>query len=113
MPQFPTGSGDELGTLLSAMGVMRNNIRAMVEREVSQRRSAEARLADALESSREGIVVLDANGQIALANSRASELLQVSPQLLGCELVQLQLRRWTMAPRQQKCDAGRRRHHGL
>lgn len=79
---IPNGSGDELGALLTAMGVMRNNIREMVEREVSQRRSAQARLADALESSSEGVVVLDANGEIALVNSRASELLKVSPELL-------------------------------
>jgi diguanylate cyclase (GGDEF)-like protein len=79
---IPEGGGDELGTLLTAMGVMRNNIKTMVEREVAQRRSAQARLADALESSREGIIVIGADGQIALANSRASEFLRVSPGLL-------------------------------
>jgi diguanylate cyclase (GGDEF)-like protein/PAS domain S-box-containing protein len=83
---IPEGGGDELGTLLTAMGVMRNNIKTMVEREVAQRRSAQARLADALESSREGIVVLGADGQIALANSRASEFLRVSPTLLETNL---------------------------
>jgi HAMP domain-containing protein len=41
---IPKGGSDELGTLLTAMGVMRDNIRAMVDREVSQRRSAQARL---------------------------------------------------------------------
>jgi len=79
---IPDGGSDELGTLLTAMGTMRDNIREMVEREVAQRRSAQARLADALESSQEGIVVLDAEGCVALANSRASELLKVSPELL-------------------------------
>ena len=57
---IPRGSADELGALLAAMGVMRENIRAMMQREVAQRRSAQARLADALESSREGVVVVDA-----------------------------------------------------
>ncbi|TYL85826.1 EAL domain-containing protein [Bradyrhizobium cytisi] len=79
---IPEGSGDELGTLLTAMGRMRDNIRAMVDREVAQRRSAQARLSDALEHSREGVVLLDQNGQIALANSRASEFIRCSPQLV-------------------------------
>ena len=41
---IPLGGRDELGSLLTAMGVMRDKIRAMVEREVVQRRSAQARL---------------------------------------------------------------------
>ncbi|HBY31712.1 MAG TPA: deubiquitinase [Bradyrhizobium sp.] len=78
----PKGGTDELGTLLTAMETMRDNIRRMVDREVSQRRSAQARLSDALETSPEGVVLLDADGQIALANSRASEFIRLSPQLL-------------------------------
>ncbi len=70
---IPRGGPDELGTLLGAMGVMRDNIKAMMEREVAQRRSAQVRLADALESLREGIVVIDADRQIALANSQAAD----------------------------------------
>jgi len=84
---IPKGGSDELGTLLTAMGVMRDNIRAMVDREVAQRRSAQARLTDALESSREGVVLFDADGQIALANSRASEFIDSSPQLLQSDLL--------------------------
>ncbi|TXM76373.1 EAL domain-containing protein [Methylobacterium sp. WL12] len=67
----PTGGRDELGALLRAMATMRDNIQAMMEREVSQRRSAETLLADALQSSREGVVVVDAHGRIALANAQA------------------------------------------
>ncbi|WP_338830536.1 EAL domain-containing protein [Bradyrhizobium sp. 27S5] len=78
----PKGGTDELGILLTAMETMRDNIRRMVDQEVSQRRSAQARLSDALETSREGVVLLDADGQIALANSRASEFIRLSPQLL-------------------------------
>ncbi|MCC8956609.1 EAL domain-containing protein [Bradyrhizobium sp. Pear77] len=78
----PKGGTDELGTLLTAMETMRDNIRRMVDQEVSQRRSAQARLSDALETSHEGVVLLDADGQIALANSRASEFIRLSPQLL-------------------------------
>ncbi|MGX1101793.1 MULTISPECIES: EAL domain-containing protein [Bradyrhizobium] len=79
---IPKGGTDELGTLLTAMETMRDNIRRMVNQEVSQRRSAQARLSDALETSREGVVLLDADGQVALANSRASEFIRLSPQLL-------------------------------
>jgi len=76
------GGNDELGTLLAAMVTMRDNIRAMMEREISERRSAQAQLADSLESSREGIVVLNAEGRVTLANSRAIEFLHASPDLL-------------------------------
>ena len=69
--KFPGGRRDELGALLVAMRAMRDNIRAMMDREVAQRRSAQARLADALEASREGVIVVDAEGFIALANSQA------------------------------------------
>jgi diguanylate cyclase (GGDEF)-like protein/PAS domain S-box-containing protein len=79
---MPRASADELGALLAAMGVMRENIRAMMQREVAQRRSAQARLADALESSLEGVVVVDSEGRIALANSQAADFLGSSPELL-------------------------------
>ena len=67
----------ELGALLISMGLMRDNIKAMMDREVAQRRSAQARLADALESTQEGVVLVDADDRIALANARAAELLGV------------------------------------
>jgi diguanylate cyclase (GGDEF)-like protein len=73
--EIEQGGADELGALLRAMQVMRDNIAAMMQREVAQRRSAQARLADALESSREGLVLIDAEGRIALANSQAAEFL--------------------------------------
>ena len=81
---IPAGGVDELGTLITAMGVMRNNIKDMMEREIAQRRSAQARLTDALETSQEGVVLLQADGQIAMANSRASEFLAEAPDLLRC-----------------------------
>jgi diguanylate cyclase (GGDEF)-like protein/PAS domain S-box-containing protein len=80
--EMPHASADELGALLAAMGIMRENIRAMMQREVAQRRSAQARLADALESSREGVVVVDREGRIALANSQAADFLGSAPELL-------------------------------
>src|ERR1700730_6834310 len=78
----PKGGADELGALLAAMGVMRDNIKTMMDREVAQRRSAQARLADALECSQEGVVVVDANDGIVLANAQAADLLGVAPSLL-------------------------------
>jgi diguanylate cyclase (GGDEF)-like protein len=76
--QIPRGSADELGDLLSAMRRMRDNIKSMMEREVEQRRFAQTRLADALESSREGVVVADADGRLALANAQAADLLGIA-----------------------------------
>jgi diguanylate cyclase (GGDEF)-like protein len=73
---IPTGGRDELGSLLRAMAVMRDNIRVMMEREVRQRQSAERLLADALQSSREGIIVLDSTGEIAFANTRAMQMFE-------------------------------------
>ncbi|WP_449409826.1 EAL domain-containing protein [Methylobacterium komagatae] len=65
---IPTDGRDELSSLLRSMAAMRDNIRVMMEREVRQRRSAERLLTDALQSSREGVIVIDAAGQIAFAN---------------------------------------------
>jgi diguanylate cyclase (GGDEF)-like protein len=89
---IPKGSADELGALLASMGLMRDNIQAMMEGEVAQRRSAQARLADALESSQEGVVVVDAEDRIALANAQAANFLGVTTDLLkpGTPLTELQ-----------------------
>lgn len=72
---IPAGGRDELGTLLGAMGRMRDAIRATIEGEKAERRSAEARLFDALEGSTEGVVLTDAAGRITAANARAEALL--------------------------------------
>jgi diguanylate cyclase (GGDEF)-like protein/PAS domain S-box-containing protein len=80
--EIPRGSADELGALLSAMRRMRDNIKVMMDREVEQRRLAQIRLADALESSREGVVVADAEGKLVLANSPAADFLGISRDLL-------------------------------
>ncbi len=79
---IPKGSADELGALLASMGLMRDNIKTMMDREVAQRRTAQARLADALDSSKEGVVVVDANNCIALANAQAADFLGVPSDLL-------------------------------
>jgi diguanylate cyclase (GGDEF)-like protein len=88
----PRGSADELGALLAAMSKMRDNIKAMMEREVAQRRSAQARLADAVECSQEGVIVVDAGDCIVLANAQAADFLGVTPDLLqpGTPLAELE-----------------------
>ncbi len=78
----PRGSADELGVLLAAMSKMRDNIKAMMEREVAQRRSAQGRLADAVECSQEGVIVVDAGDCVVLANAQAADSLGVEPHLL-------------------------------
>jgi diguanylate cyclase (GGDEF)-like protein/PAS domain S-box-containing protein len=79
---IPTGATDELGALLMSMRSMRDNIKDMMEREVALRRSAQSRLADALECSQEGVVVVDAMDCIALANAQTANLLGVAPKLM-------------------------------
>ena len=79
---IPRGGTDELGALLNAMGIMRDNIRASMQRETAQHRSVQTRLAEALDGSREGVIVVDADGRIVLANSQAAPLLSAAPELL-------------------------------
>ena len=71
----PVGGSDELGALLAAMAVMQANIAAMMAREVAGRRSAQARLTDAIEGSSEGVMVVDSAGAVAVANTRMNEYL--------------------------------------
>ena len=69
--ELPRRSPDELGALVTSMGVMRDKLRALVEREIAERRSAQVLLADALETSPAGIVMVGASGEISIANSQA------------------------------------------
>jgi signal transduction histidine kinase/HAMP domain-containing protein len=61
---------DELGRLLVAMATMRDNIRAMVERERDAHRSAEGRLVNVLEGLNEGIGLVGADGRLILSNGQ-------------------------------------------
>ncbi|MBI1776283.1 MAG: HAMP domain-containing protein [Proteobacteria bacterium] len=69
---IPSGGKDETGILLRSMTVMQDNIRVMMERETAQRQSAQNRLIDALESSREGMLLVDAEGRIVMVNSQVA-----------------------------------------
>jgi signal transduction histidine kinase/HAMP domain-containing protein len=66
---IPKGGQDETGTLLNSMTVMQDNIREVMTREKELRRSAENRLVDALETSREGVILVAPDGKIVMSNS--------------------------------------------
>jgi two-component system cell cycle sensor histidine kinase PleC len=72
--EVPRSGRDELGRLLAAMATMREAIAAMMAREVAQRRSAEARLADALKGASQGVVLADADLRIVIANDAVKRL---------------------------------------
>jgi signal transduction histidine kinase/HAMP domain-containing protein len=67
---IPKGARDETGVLLHSMTVMQQNIREMVERETARAASAEGRLFQALETSREGVMLVSASGRILVANDQ-------------------------------------------
>ena len=80
--EIPEASGDEMGRLLGSMAVMRDSISRMMAREVEQRRSAQARLMDAIESSREGVILVNAEGRVVVSNIQNIEFFQDFAQLL-------------------------------
>ncbi|HEX3675172.1 MAG TPA: ATP-binding protein [Rhizomicrobium sp.] len=67
---IPPGGRDETGTLLNSMTVMQDNIREMVARETARAHSAEGRLVSALETSREGVLLVSSAGRILVANAQ-------------------------------------------
>ncbi|HYB10768.1 MAG TPA: ATP-binding protein [Alphaproteobacteria bacterium] len=64
---------DELGWLLGSMAVMRDNIRRMMEREIAARRTAQIRLENAIESSAEGVILVDDKNRILISNSQVAK----------------------------------------
>jgi signal transduction histidine kinase len=71
---IPKAGPGETGALLAAMTAMQDNLRAMMTREVAEKRSAQRRLADAIETVREGIVFIGADGVVLMANSQAMRM---------------------------------------
>jgi signal transduction histidine kinase len=67
---IPFAGKDETGTLLRSMTVMQGNIRAMMERETARAASAEIRLTDALETSDEGVMLVNTDGRVAVLNTK-------------------------------------------
>jgi signal transduction histidine kinase len=66
---IPPAGHDETGALLKSMTVMQDSIHEAMAREKSLRRSAENRLVDALETSREGVMLVAPDGKIVMSNS--------------------------------------------
>jgi signal transduction histidine kinase/HAMP domain-containing protein len=66
---IPQGGADETGALLKSMMVMQDSVREAMTREKELRRSAENRLVDALETSREGVMLVASDGKIVMSNS--------------------------------------------
>jgi signal transduction histidine kinase/HAMP domain-containing protein len=66
---IPPAGNDETGALLKSMTVMQDSIREAMTREKQLRRSAENRLVDALETSREGVMLVAPDGKIVMSNS--------------------------------------------
>src|SRR5207247_570786 len=75
---IPAAGRDELGSLLRSMQSMQTSIRTMMDREAEERRSAERRLIDAVEGSREAMMLVDADGNIVIANSQVGRFLPPS-----------------------------------
>ncbi len=73
---IPAAGRDELGRLLGSMAAMRDSIAGMMAREVAQRRSAQARLTDAIENSREGVILVNGAGEVVVSNSQALEFFE-------------------------------------
>ncbi len=80
---IPPGGQDETGLLLRSMSVMQQSIRDIVGREQTQRRSAQDRLVEALESLREAIVLVDAEDRIVIANSQVASFFPMLARRLG------------------------------
>jgi signal transduction histidine kinase len=83
---IPEGGGDETGLLLRSMAVMQQNIRDMVEREQAQRRSAQNQLIEALESSHEAVVLVDAEDRIVIANTQLANFFPTLAPQLGSDI---------------------------
>jgi two-component system phosphate regulon sensor histidine kinase PhoR len=76
--QVPVRRRDEIGALASSINVMGRNLNEMVGSIESQRQ----RLQVILDSTTEGIFAIDDRGKIIIANSAATKLIQMKPEML-------------------------------
>jgi signal transduction histidine kinase/HAMP domain-containing protein len=67
---IPEAGPDETGVLLRSMQAMQDNIREMMLREQARSWSAQARLVAALESSPDGLALIDSRGRLVIANNQ-------------------------------------------
>jgi signal transduction histidine kinase len=73
VPIDTQGRRDELGSLLVAMAAMRDNIRAMMEREVAAKQAAQNDLAVAIDSAPAAMILVDGEGRVSVSNSQARD----------------------------------------
>jgi signal transduction histidine kinase/HAMP domain-containing protein len=112
--EIATSGKDELGQLLGSMAVMRDNIRAMMEREIAARRSAQTRLVNAIESTAEGVILVDNTGRVLIANSRVGSFFPALGLTVGMPLpavldsgeIRLPDGRWLSLSRSATSDGG-------
>jgi signal transduction histidine kinase/HAMP domain-containing protein len=105
---------DELGQLLGSMAVMRDNIRGMMDREIAARRSAQTRLVNAIESTAEGVILVDGGGKILISNSRIASFFPALGLTVGMPLpavldsgeLRLPDGRWLSLSRSATADGG-------
>jgi len=110
---IPQGGLDETGALLKSMTVMQDSIREAMTREKDLRRSAENRLVDALETSREGVMLVSPDGHVVMSNSTLRGFFpEIAFQLMpgtrfdkALELIQTQLKP-TQAPSEDITTSG-------
>jgi signal transduction histidine kinase/HAMP domain-containing protein len=110
---IPPAGQDETGALLKSLTVMQDSIREAMTREKELRRSAENRLVDALETSREGVMLVAADGKIVMSNSTLRGFFpEIAFQLMpgthfdsALELIQSQLKP-TQAPSEDITTSG-------
>ncbi|MBV8338288.1 MAG: HAMP domain-containing protein, partial [Alphaproteobacteria bacterium] len=76
--KIPDESHDEIGSLMRSMRHMQASIREMMRREEAARRSAQARLVDAIEGSHEAMILVGSDGKIVILNSQVGQFLPQS-----------------------------------
>src|SRR6516164_3662380 len=74
--KIPDESHDEIGSLMRSMRHMQASIREMMRREEAARRSAQARLVDAIEGAHEAMILVGSDGKIVILNSQVGQFLR-------------------------------------
>ena len=75
----PSITSDEIGDLTTSMVTMRDDLRRLIEHQAILQEQSQARVAEALDGSSEGVVIVQADDLVQLANARALDFLGVSP----------------------------------
>ncbi len=75
--EAPSPGADEIGDLNRSMISMRNNIRAMMDEQTVLQAQSQARVAEALDGTSEGMVVVQADGRLQIINAKALDILRL------------------------------------